>query len=197
MDRDRTALQPILTFAHTLLEHTIQPGDIVIDCTMGNGHDTLFLANLVGQSGHVFAFDIQESAIAMTKKRLEQNGVTAERVTLIQASHGDLLEHIPANTDLKCKAVIFNLGYLPGGDKQICTTPDTTIAAIETLRTILAPGGLIVLVVYPGHTEGATEAATLLQYCETIPHTAVNVVLYRILNNPNRPPFVIALEMKG
>lgn len=197
MDRDKATLQPILTFAHTLLERVVGPGDVAIDCTMGNGHDTLFLANLVGQGGHVFAFDIQESAVAATGKRLAQHGITAQQVTRIQASHETLLEHIPADAYPSCKAAIFNLGYLPGGDKRICTTPQTTIVAIDALLSILAPGGLVVLVVYPGHAEGAVEAAAVLQHCEAIPAATVNVVLYRILNNPNQPPFVIALEKKG
>ena len=192
-----TILKPILAFAHTLLESALKPGDIAIDCTMGNGKDTLFLANLVGERGHVFAFDIQAGAIDNTGKLLEQNGITTGGVTLIQTGHESLREFIPAEALAKCKAAVFNLGYLPGGDKQICTEADTTIAAIDALLSTIAPGGLIVLVVYPGHPQGEREAAELLAYCESVPREAANVVVYRILNNPAQPPFVIAFEKNG
>ena len=189
-------LKPILNFAHSLLEDAVTPGDIVIDCTMGNGNDTLFLAKLAGSAGHVFAFDIQEAALQSAKKRLEQHNITDTRVSLIQASHADLAGHIPDAARGKIKAAVFNLGYLPGGDKQICTRPHTTIAALEALRIIMAPGGIIVLVVYPGHAEGETEASEVLEYCKRVPRDKMNVIMYQILNNPNSPPFVIALEKK-
>ena len=191
------ALKSIISFAHALLEDAVTPGDTVIDCTMGNGNDTLFLANLVGKAGHVLAFDIQESALENTKKRLEQHGIADTQVSLIQASHADLAQHIPAGARGKVKAAIFNLGYLLGGDKQICTLPHTTIAALEALRSAVAAGGMIVLVVYPGHAEGEREASEVLEYCKHLPRDEMNVVAYQILNNPNSPPFVIALEKRG
>jgi len=190
-------LKPMLAFAHTLLKDALAPGDIAIDCTMGNGNDTLFLAKLVGEGGHVFAFDIQEAAIENTRKLLEQSGALAAGVTLIKACHASLQEHIPADSLKKCRAAIFNLGYLPGSDKQICTVAHTTIAAIEALLAALDPGGLIVLVVYPGHAQGKLETSELLDYCKAADYKTVNVTMYRILNNPNQPPFVIALEKKG
>ena len=190
-------VKPILSFAHALLEAAASPGDIAVDCTMGNGNDTLFLANLVGEAGHVFAFDIQQSAIENTRKRLEQYGITDTGVSLIQASHADMAGHIPVGAHGKIKAAVFNLGYLPGGDKSICTAAHTTIAALEALLAIMAPGGVIVLVVYPGHAEGEAEASEVLEYCKGIPRGEVNVIVYQILNNPNSPPFVIALEKKA
>ena len=189
-----TILRPILTFAHALLESALKPGDIAVDCTMGNGKDTLLLASLVGERGHVFAFDIQASAIENTRRLLERNDISAVGVTLTQAGHESLQEHISGETLARCKAAVFNLGYLPGGDKQICTAPHTTIAAIEALLAAIAPGGLIVLVVYPGHSQGGQEAAELPKYCESVPREVANVIVYRILNSPTQPPFVIALE---
>jgi len=188
-------LKSILAFAHTLLESVVVPGDIVIDCTMGNGHDTLFLAKLVGKEGRVFAFDIQEDALKQTQKLLDAHQAI-EQVSLIHASHAELAAHIPAELHQTVRAGVFNLGYLPGGDKDICTAPETSILALEGLLSILAPGGLIVMVVYPGHDAGQLEATAVLDYCSNLPRDLVHVVSYRILNNPNRPPFVIALEKR-
>jgi len=188
-----TIVKPILKFAHNLLEDALQPGDIAVDCTMGNGHDTLFLAKLVGKKGHVFAFDIQENALQSTRKLLVQHRVDRQ-VTLIRGSHASLEGCIPLGAHRNIKAAVFNLGYLPGGDKSICTEPSSTIKAIETLIRILLPGGIIVLVVYTGHQEGEAEAKKVQDYCKQLPQSTVNVAEYRLLNNPNKPPFVIAIE---
>lgn len=188
-------LQSILDFAHSLLKNAANIGDIVIDCTMGNGHDTLFLANLVGPQGRVFAFDIQQDALEQTQKLLDEHHA-AEQVTLIHESHAKLRAHIPIELHGRVQAAVFNLGYLPGGDKNICTAPETTIQALRELLSVLASGGVIVAVVYPGHSAGQVEAARVLEYCSTLPRELVHVVSYQILNNPNQPPFVIALEKR-
>lgn len=68
------------------LENIINEGDIVIDATMGNGYDTRYLAEKVGEKGFVYAFDIQEEAIKSTRKKLEKEGYT-DRVVLIFDGH--------------------------------------------------------------------------------------------------------------
>ena len=57
-----------LEMAHQFLAEVITKEDVVVDATMGNGHDTAFLAQLAGQ---VYAFDIQEQALVNTQERLE------------------------------------------------------------------------------------------------------------------------------
>ena len=52
---------------HLLISHIIKEGSRVVDATAGNGHDTFFLSNLVGETGKVFSYDIQEVAINNTK----------------------------------------------------------------------------------------------------------------------------------
>ena len=194
-----TALKSIPAFAHTLLEQTLQSGDIAVDCTMGNGHNTLFLTSLVGKNGHVFAFDIQQSALENTQKLLMQHDVvgrgdSTRRFTLIKDNHANLANHIPVDACRNIKAAMFNLDSLPSDDKNICTTPHSTIQTIETLLPMLVVGGIIVLVVCPDHQGGETEAAQVLDYCKALPHGTVNVIEYKTLNNPNNPPFVIAIE---
>ncbi|MCL2579858.1 MAG: hypothetical protein FWE32_07465 [Oscillospiraceae bacterium] len=187
-------MKSMVEFAHTLLTGVLTPGDIAVDCTMGNGNDTLFLARIVGAGGHVFAFDIQGAAIEKTGEHLARSGLAAGGVTLIQAGHQSLNQHIPAQMLIRCKAAIFNLGYLPGADKRVCTTPETTIPAIEALLAGISPGGLIVIVVYPGHPEGARESDELLRFCADIRPEVADVVTYQVINNRNRPPYLIAIE---
>lgn len=188
-------LDRILPYARILLEKAVSPGDIAIDATAGNGHDTLFLTKLVGENGHVYAFDIQEQAIEATRTRLKENGM-GHLATLFRTSHSNLKDCIPEEKAGKVTAAIFNLGYLPGGDKTIVTVADSTIAAIEQLLDIMAPEGIIVLVIYHGHPEGKCEKDELMDYISTIPQDKAHVLHYGFMNQVNSPPFIIAIEKR-
>ncbi len=186
-------LKRVLPFAHSLLEAAIKNGDIAVDATVGNGHDTLALANLVGANGKVYGFDIQQDALENAHRRLEESNLN-ERVELFLKSHDQIESVIPAKFHKKVKGAIFNLGYLPGGDKTIVTTPDSSISAVQQLLTIMPPGGIIVLVVYHGHPEGQIERDQLIQYVKTIDQKQAQVLQYQFLNQINHAPFVIAIE---
>jgi predicted methyltransferase len=149
-------LDGILPFARTLMSKALTDGDIAIDATLGYGHDTVFMAELVGEAGIVYGFDIQEAAILSSQSRLKENNLI-NRVVLFQKGHEHISELVPSHHQNKIKAAIFNLGYLPGGNKSVVTKPDTTISAISQLLNIMAPEGIIILVVYHGYPEGAVE----------------------------------------
>ncbi|MDM5330644.1 class I SAM-dependent methyltransferase [Neobacillus sp. CF12] len=188
-------LERILPFAKNLLEKAVTSGTVVVDATLGNGHDTLFLANIVGESGRVYGFDVQEDAIQTSIERLKQHGLE-DRVTIFHAGHEQLYKLIPVCHHGKVTAAIFNLGYLPGSDKTIVTKPVTTIAAIEQLLEIMVPEGIIILVIYHGHAEGAVERDALLTYCQEIDQKKAHVLQYRYINQQNNPPFIIAIEKR-
>lgn len=188
-------LDRILPFARLLLEKAISPGDIAIDATAGNGHDTLYLTKLVSEEGHVYAFDVQEQAIQNTKERLEEHKCD-HLATLFLDSHSHLQELLPKDEKRKLTAAIFNLGYLPGGDKDIVTAADSTIAAIEQLLEMMEVEGIIVLVVYHGHPEGAIERDALMQYVTSLPQDKAHVLHYGFMNQVNAPPFIIAIEKR-
>lgn len=185
----------ILPFARTLLEKAVKPGDIAIDATTGNGNDTVYLAQLVGKTGHVYGFDIQKEAITNTEKRLKEQNLF-ERATLFHLGHEEIIHSVPSNLHGLVTGAIFNLGYLPGGDKSIVTQSGTTIQAIEQLLNILAPEGIIVLVIYHGHAEGAVERDHLLSYVKDLSQKNVHVLQYQFINQKNNPPFIIALEKR-
>lgn len=188
-------LERILPFAKILLEKAVRTGDTVVDATLGNGHDTLFLANLVGENGMVFGFDVQEEAILSSKTRIEQQGLQ-DRVTIFHKGHEQLREMIPSEHHGKITGAIFNLGYLPGSDKTIVTKPETTISAMEQLLEILAPEGIIILVIYHGHEEGAMERDALMEYCQHIDQKQAHVLQYQFINQQNHPPFIVAIEKR-
>ncbi|WP_209123938.1 class I SAM-dependent methyltransferase [Alkalihalobacillus sp. BA299] len=188
-------LDGILPFARTLLEKVVHHGDIAIDCTAGNGHDTLFLAKRVGENGHVYSFDIQQTAIEKTSYRISEQALQ-HRVTLLHGSHEKVAECIPIEQHGKIKGAIFNLGYLPGGAKDIVTTPTSTISAIEQLIEMLDVGGIIVLVIYHGHEQGKIEKDAVLSFVEQLAQEKAHVLKYEFINQRNNPPFIVAIEKR-
>ncbi|MCL6545959.1 MAG: class I SAM-dependent methyltransferase, partial [Bryobacteraceae bacterium] len=139
--------------SQVLVSERVKRGSVVVDATAGKGNDTLFLARLVGRHGKVYAFDIQDGALARTFSLLERHGL-AGRVELVYAGHERLLEFVREPVD----AVMYNLGYLPGGDQAIVTKPETTLASLGAALEILRPGGRVSLVSY-GSVAGKLEVA--------------------------------------
>ncbi|MBE0701135.1 MAG: class I SAM-dependent methyltransferase [Acholeplasmataceae bacterium] len=170
----------VLDLAHMMLSLHVNKDDVVIDATVGNGHDTLFLSRWVK---HVYAFDIQMDAIRHSKTLLDLNHV--ENVTLIHDSHENMLDHV---SDFK--GVIFNLGYLPGGDKSKTTTSDVTIRTIEKILPMLKPDGFIQLVVYPGHAEGYVELQMLEAFLMTLDTAHHKIVKAYLPYQDNNPPII-------
>lgn len=187
-------LKGIIPYAHYLLKETIQQGDYVVDATCGNGNDTLLLANLVGESGHVYSFDIQNQAIETTKALLKADDL--HHVTYIHDSHARVDQYIPIDLHGKISGAIFNLGYLPRSDKQVITKGDSTIAAINALLTYLKKGALIVVVIYFGHEGGMDEKDAVLQYAQQLDQKLYAVLQYQFINQKNNPPFIVAIEKK-
>ncbi|AEP01602.1 class I SAM-dependent methyltransferase [Weizmannia coagulans] len=186
---------PVLSFAHLLLEKAVKSGGFAIDATAGNGHDTVFLAKRVGEGGKVFAFDIQPEAVRRTKERLEKEGLVT-RAELFCTGHEHASECIPAALHGKISGAVFNLGYLPDSDKTVITRPESTIAALEQIFSMLETGGIIAVVVYHGHEGGAYERDRLLDYVKQLDQKKAHVLRYEFLNQANHPPFLIAIEKR-
>lgn len=168
-----------------ILKH-LKEGDVAADFTMGNGYDTLFLSKTVGESGKVYAFDIQTDALVNTEKRLKEAGVP-ENYELINDSHHNLKKYIPC----QIKAGMFNLGYLPGGDKSVTTKRETTLAAVSDAISILAPDGILLIAVYPGHEEGDIEGNLVGETLEKLDRKKYCCVRFRIINSPASSYFYI------
>ena len=171
---------------HFILEH-LGEGDVAVDFTMGNGNDTLFLSRTVGESGRVYAFDIQEEALLSTEKNLRDNGAP-ENYQLICASHHRVREFVKE----PIKAGMFNLGYLPrSGRKTVTTRRETTIEAVKAAIDLLLPDGALIIAIYPGHEEGALEGEMLREYFSTLSRFRICASEFRILNSPTSPYFFL------
>ena len=145
--------------AHEFLGEALSEGDLAIDATAGNGNDVAFLADQVGNSGKVYAFDLQQDAIEATARLLAEKGL--ENVELHKCGHERMDEVLPPEVLGQVAAVTFNLGYLPCGDKSVVTQTTTTRMALRLSMDLLRPGGLLVVVAYRGHPGGPEECAAV------------------------------------
>ncbi|MBP2621238.1 16S rRNA (cytosine(1402)-N(4))-methyltransferase [Streptococcus panodentis] len=170
--------------SHDFLAEVLDGQSVAVDATMGNGHDTLFLARLAKQ---VYAFDIQEQALTKTRQRLKEAGL--DNVRLILAGHEELSRYVP-----RFKAAIFNLGYLPSADKSVITQPQTTLQALDQVCQGLEVGGRAAVMIYQGHAGGDRERDAVLDFVRQLPQQAFTVMLYKTLNQINHPPFLVMIE---
>ena len=170
-----------LGFANELVRRVLQPGDPALDGTAGNGHDTLFLARLVGPQGVVHAWDVQPLALANTRALLERYGQSAQ-VRLHLAGHERLAELLPPELQGRVRAAMFNLGFLPGADGAVITRPATTLAALDATLAVLAPGGLVTVVCYAGHPGGGEEAQAVADWCAGLDFGQARALHYEIIN---------------
>jgi predicted methyltransferase len=188
-------LLSILPFVRSVIEDHVTPGGIAVDATVGNGHDTLFLAQLVGEEGTVYGFDIQEEALEITRRRLEEANVQ-ERVRLFHENHARMADVLPASAHRQVQAVMFNLGYRPGGDKSIVTRSASTLEALEAAVDWLRPGGVLTAVLYSGHEEGKEEAQSVIAWGKQLDQKMYHVLWYQFINQKNSPPTVLAIEKR-
>lgn len=178
----------ITEWCHHFIKDHVKEGDICIDATAGNGNDTLLLAQLVGETGKVYAFDIQSQAIVSTKKRLEEHQVS-QKVEVIQDSHAKMAEYV--KEEVSC--IVFNFGYLPGGDHALATKKESSIRAIETGLEMLEKGGLMSLCIYSGGDSGFEERDAILEYLKTLNTKEYLVILSQYYNRPNNPPMPVMI----
>ena len=181
-------MEKIIDFAHSLLKERVSNDDYCVDMTIGNGNDTLFLASI---SKFVYGFDIQQLAINNTNKLLLDNNYSNYK--LILSSHENIKEFIRE----KIKAFIFNLGYLPNGDKSITTTATTTLKALSVAFDLLDNKGIIVMVLYPGHENGKIEADELIKFTKQLNQKEFDVVTYKFINQINNPPYLLVIEKRN
>lgn len=190
----------ITDWCHEIIRSQAKSGGIYVDATMGNGNDTLFFCEMAGESGKVFAFDIQEAALDATEKRLKGHGITdqisrisdgelcTDRISLILDGHEHMDRYIEKESvDVVC----FNFGYLPGGDHAICTKSETDIQALKTALGLLKKGGMLSLCIYSGGDTGFEEKEAILDFLKSLPPKEYTVIVNSYHNRENHPPIPV------
>ena len=178
-------------WAKEIMEEALFPGARALDATMGNGYDTLWLCELVGDGGRVYAFDIQQDAVDRTAERLEKAGVSA-RASLFCMGHERMLEVVHEPVD----AVLFNLGWLPGAEHGVTTRTSTTLQAVEAALSLLKEEAVMTVCIYPGHEEGTRELNALLDWASGLDDKRYDAMLRHYVNQPNDPPQMLAIRKK-
>ncbi|MEI6674316.1 MAG: class I SAM-dependent methyltransferase [Verrucomicrobiota bacterium] len=173
--------------AHGILRGCVRHGDLVIDATAGNGHDTVFLAECVGTEGQVLAFDVQPAALAATRARLTTAGLHA-RVDFFLESHAFMGGRAALGS---VAVVMFNLGYLPGDTHELITEPGGTLEGLICAMGLLKPGGMLSAVCYPGHLGGAEEAAAVEHWFAALAAHDWRVARYAAIATRRPAPFLL------
>lgn len=181
-------IQQLTELAHQEIRELLRQGDIAIDATAGNGHDTCFLASCVGPTGQVYAFDIQPSAIKATAEQLAERAI--DHVTLLQHDHAGMTDKIVQHIG-QIAAVMFNLGYLPGSDKQIKTQTATTLTALSQAMTLLKPGGIITIIGYTGHAGGEQETQAVQDCLKDLAMERISLKIIKAESKENPPVLFI------
>lgn len=175
----------------------LKEGDLAIDATVGNGHDTAFLARCVGPSGRVVGFDIQANALDAAAGNLAGEERLLERVNFVQRTHASMKAVLAESQEQRPpRAIMFNLGYLPGADKTVTTTAEETCRGVAAAADLLAPKGVLTIVLYPGHPEGKKEAAAVMAWAEGL-GGAFAVIFSRPLNRAATAPCLVVIEKSG
>ena len=198
METGQLALRapPLTQQAHARLRAVIRPGDTVLDATVGNGKDSAVLAEAAGPQGRVYGFDIQDAALANTRRLLAELGLL-DRVTLIQDSHAEIGRYARELCWPELACAVFNLGYLPGGgDKALTTARSSTLLALEAAHGLLRRGGYLSILCYPGHPAGEAETAAVKEWAS---RKATTSTMETIASQPsaasqNKAPILITLE---
>jgi hypothetical protein len=186
-------LTNILNLAKMICSEVLSEGGIAVDATAGNGYDALYLCNAVGADGHVYAFDVQEQALAGTAERLK-NEAEFENYTLVHDGHQNMSSHIRPEHKGHISVVMFNLGFLPGSDKSIVTRAETTIPAIKTSLELLACGGITAVAVYTGQDGGKEEEKEIRSFCAGLDYHKFKVLEAEIINKPGFPIKLFCME---
>lgn len=177
-------------WAAELIEDALGEGGRAVDATLGNGHDALWLCSLVGETGHVYGFDVQREAVERSRERLRAAGMES-RATLFLDGHEHMGAHIEAES---VDAVMFNLGWLPGAAHGVTTRVGTTLQAVNAALVLLKEEGIVTICVYPGHVEGAREREALLNWARALDERKYDVMLRCYLNQGGDPPLLIAVK---
>jgi hypothetical protein len=188
MEKKMQTFSPVQVAQH-LLRVKLRQARWVVDATVGNGNDTLFLARETPGHAIVWAFDIQETALCAAKRFITDHGF-GHKVRFVLDSHSNVEQYIPAAIDV----AMFNLGYLPGGNRTIVTKAESTLAALTAVLGKLSLGGVISVIVYPGHEQGEREARELQHFFSGLPSNIYTVGCWGLVNHSNKAPRTYLIE---
>lgn len=189
--------QTAIQFAQECIQSRIEEQGIVIDATVGNGYDTLFLCKHIGSFGTIYGFDIQQKALDHATRNIAQKlGSVPDNLHLFLEDHALMESRIPIEHHGRVDAILFNLGYLPGSNHEITTQVQSTLQALQASLRLLRVGGILTIVIYTGHAAGIEEAQAIEAWSAKLSQSSYQVLRYQFTNLVNSPPYLIAITKK-
>lgn len=173
----------ISNLSHFIIKEFLESKVVAIDGTLGNGFDTDFLCENFKK---VYSFEIQKEACDKYKEKNKDN------VDVINDSHHLFKNYISEGVD----CIMYNLGFLPGGDKGITTMHTTSLQSIKSGLEMLKSGGIMTICIYKGHTEGKIEESCILSYLSDLPKNKYGVMNHSYLNRAETSPSLVVIEKK-
>lgn len=180
----------ISDLSHIFIQSLTDGIGIYIDATAGNGNDTLFIAKMLKEDGFLYSFDISDKAIFNTQKLLCDNNINSDNIKIIHDSHENIDKYI---VDKKIKAVMFNLGYLPGSDKNTATKAKSTICALENILNMIADKGVVTICSYVGH-DGGEEDREVRSYLLSLDKKTYEISKTEMIKREDAPVLYLIIK---
>lgn len=158
---------------------------IAADMTVGKGNDSKYILKNT-QIEKLYGFDIQKEAEIESKNLIGKD----PRFIFHLASHDKIDKYIKEGLDL----AIYNLGYLPGGNKEITTKYQSTIKSLEKTLDLLNKDGIVILTIYPGHPAGKIESEKIEAYLRKIDQKKYEIIKITYPTRPKNPPYIIVIQ---
>lgn len=173
----------ISDLSHNIIDNFVINKNVAIDATLGNGYDTDFLSLKFNK---VFSFEIQKISCDSYKEKSRDN------VKIINDSHHLFDNYIKEEVD----CIMYNLGFLPGGNKEITTKHETTLKSINDGLKLLKSGGIMTICIYKGHTEGKREESCIIDFVKSLPKNTYGVMCHSYINRTETAPLLLVIEKK-
>ena len=160
---------------------------VAVDMTVGNGFDSKNILEIV-KPKKLYCFDIQQEALDNSKNLLKD----FSNYELILDNHRNFDKYVKDYVDF----AIYNLGYLPNGDKLITTNSVDVEESVRKLLDKLNSKGVIFITFYIGHLCGQIESAEMSSFLKTIDQKDYTVLKFTFENQKNLPPYVVMIQKR-
>ena len=184
-------IRQLTTFTKNIWGLYLDEGMQVLDATLGNGEDAVFLCEKIGKSGFLEGIDIQDDAVNQSRIKLEEKSFENFQLRIGNHKYIDQL-YEGQYFDL----IVYNLGYLPKSNKVCTTLLDSTAESIQKALQLIKVGGILSITTYRGHDEGVKEYQWLMSYTQQLDTKAYHVMKFEYLNQGVQTPSVILIERK-
>lgn len=171
--------------SHYLIENRVENNIRACDMTAGNGNDSKFILDKKTPK-ILYAFDIQK----LSQERCEKLIGQMDNFKFILDDHKNIEKYIEEKIDL----FIYNLGFLPKGDKSITTNYKSVIQSLKSCLDLLNENGLILITFYTGHEEGKNEEKYVGEFLKNLDQKTFQVIKYNFYNQINNPPFLVSIR---